>query len=254
MIPKIETQEIEFKIIWKDDYLKQLCGFANSLGGCMYVGVNDDGEIAGIQHTKRLLEEIPNKVMNLMGIAVKVELLFENTLSYLLITVPPCNHPVSLRGKFYKRSGTTTQELNGAALQNFVLIKNQLTWDEIGVENASFSDINQATVKRFIEFAISANRLHTDARNADLPVLFNQLHLLDDFNRIKRAAILAFGNDPLKYFPSMGVKIGRFLSETNIVVQDVIENNLFNIIETVIEILKSKYIKSIISYNGIHRE
>jgi ATP-dependent DNA helicase RecG len=254
MIHKLETQQTEFKIIWKDDYLRQLCGFANSSGGKMYVGVNDKGEVIGIQQPEKLLEEIPNKVMNLMGIVVQVDLFIENNASYLLIVVSPSNQAISLRGKFYMRSGTTTQELNGSALQNFLLNKNQLTWDEIGVENATFADINQVTVKKFVELAISANRINIDARTTDLPELFHKLYLLDDFNRIKRAALLAFANDPLKFFPSMGVKIGRFLSETNIIVQDVIENNLFITIETVIDILKSKYLKSIISYNGIHRE
>ena len=58
----------------------------------------------------------------------------------------------------------------------------------------------------------------------------------------------------MRFFPSMSVKIGRFVSETNIVVQDVIESNLFTTIENVMDILKTKYLKSVISYKGIHRE
>jgi hypothetical protein len=66
MIPKEEIQQVEFKLLWKDDYLKQVCGFANSQGGSIYLGVNDQGDVIGLQHTKRLLEEIPNKGVNLM--------------------------------------------------------------------------------------------------------------------------------------------------------------------------------------------
>lgn len=69
-----------------------------------------------------------------------------------------------------------------------------------------------------------------------------------------RVALLAFASDPMRFFPSMTVKIGRFVSETNIVVQDVIEGNLFTMIENIMDILKSKYLKSVISYKGIHRE
>ncbi|MCK9401518.1 MAG: ATP-binding protein [Bacteroidales bacterium] len=121
MIPKEESQQVEFKLIWKDEYLKQLCGFANSQGGSMYFGVNDHGKVVGLQNTKRLLEEIPNKGANLMGIVLHVDLLFENSLPYLLLKVPQSSQPVSLRGKYYVRSGSTTQELNGFALQNFLL-------------------------------------------------------------------------------------------------------------------------------------
>lgn len=37
-----EDQYTEFKRIWKDDYLKELCAFANSQGGVLYLGVDDN--------------------------------------------------------------------------------------------------------------------------------------------------------------------------------------------------------------------
>ena len=254
MIPKEESQQVEFKLIWKDDYLKQICGFANSQGGSIYLGVNDQGKGVGINNAKKLLEEIPNKGANLMGIVLQVDLFLENNLQYLLIKVPHSLQPISLRGKYYARSGTTNQELNGPALQNFLLKRHNLTWDEVGVPSASYEDIDISSVKRFIELAISANRLHPDARNLPLNSLFENLHLLDDSRQIKRVALLAFAVDPMKFFPSMSVKIGRFISETNIVVQDVIECNLFSMVENIMDILKAKYLKSVIYYNGIHRE
>lgn len=250
MLPKNESQKAEFKLIWKDEFLKQLCGFANAQGGTLYLGVSDSGKVVGLQNATRLLEEIPNKGTNLMGIVLKVDLLFENNLPYLMINVTKSQQPVSLRGKYYVRSGTTIQELNGPSLQNFLMKRNNLTWDEIGVPSASYTDIDVSTVHRFIELAISANRLHPDARNSSLQSLFENLHLLDDSKHIKRVALLAFATDPVKFFPSMYAKIGRFVSETNIVVQDVIEGNLFTMIENIMDILKAKYLKSVISYNA----
>jgi len=44
----IENQDLEFKLIWKDEYLKEICGLANAIGGTLYVGVDDDGNIVGI--------------------------------------------------------------------------------------------------------------------------------------------------------------------------------------------------------------
>lgn len=38
-----ESQTLEFKRLWKDDYLKTICAFANGEGGCLLVGVYDDG-------------------------------------------------------------------------------------------------------------------------------------------------------------------------------------------------------------------
>ncbi|MCM1120925.1 MAG: ATP-binding protein, partial [bacterium] len=57
-----ESQNIEWKESWRDDYLKWICGFANAQGGSIYIGVDDAGKIVGVQNGKRLLEEIPNKI------------------------------------------------------------------------------------------------------------------------------------------------------------------------------------------------
>ena len=42
-----ESQNIEWKQSWHDDYLKWICGFANAIGGSIYIGKNDVGEISG---------------------------------------------------------------------------------------------------------------------------------------------------------------------------------------------------------------
>ena len=39
---KKETQLIEFKQSWRDDFLKGICGFANADGGRMVSGVRGD--------------------------------------------------------------------------------------------------------------------------------------------------------------------------------------------------------------------
>jgi predicted HTH transcriptional regulator len=34
-----ESQAVEFKQIWKDEYLKTICAFANTDGGVLYLGI-----------------------------------------------------------------------------------------------------------------------------------------------------------------------------------------------------------------------
>ena len=41
-----ESQNIEHKENWRDEYLKWICGFANAQGGCVYIGVDDDRQVA----------------------------------------------------------------------------------------------------------------------------------------------------------------------------------------------------------------
>ena len=43
-----ESQNIEYKESWRDEYLKWICGFANAHGGRIYIGVNDNKEVIGL--------------------------------------------------------------------------------------------------------------------------------------------------------------------------------------------------------------
>ncbi len=58
-----ESQITEFKLNWRDEYLKHLCAFANSQGGKLYLGIKDDGTVVGVNNAKKLLEDIPNKAI-----------------------------------------------------------------------------------------------------------------------------------------------------------------------------------------------
>ena len=69
-----EQQNIEYKQSWHDDYLKWVCGFANAIGGVIYIGRNDAGNVVHLTDYARLLEDIPNKIRNAMGIICDVQL------------------------------------------------------------------------------------------------------------------------------------------------------------------------------------
>jgi ATP-dependent DNA helicase RecG len=69
-----ECQDIEYKSNWHDDYLKWICGFANAQGAVLYIGVDDDHEVVGLDNVERLLEDIPNKIVTTMGIVADVNL------------------------------------------------------------------------------------------------------------------------------------------------------------------------------------
>ena len=67
-----ESQNIEYKESWRDEYLKWVCGFANAQGGTIYIGVDDNGKVVGVKDIKKLLEDIPNKIQSGLGIVADV--------------------------------------------------------------------------------------------------------------------------------------------------------------------------------------
>lgn len=108
-----ESQSIEYKSSWRDEYLKWVCGFANAKGGTLYVGIGDDGSVTGLPDARRLLEDIPNKIISGLGIVAAVMLHETRQGSYLEIEVEAQAFPVSCKGQYYVRVGTTNQLLSG---------------------------------------------------------------------------------------------------------------------------------------------
>ena len=109
-----ENQNVEWKSKWRDDYLTWICGFANAQGGSLYIGCDDDGHVIGLENTRKLLEDIPNKIHNAMSIVVDVNLLSQDGKEYIEIVVPPYPVAISCKGVYYYRSGSTMQTLYSA--------------------------------------------------------------------------------------------------------------------------------------------
>ena len=114
-----------------DKYLQWICGFANAQGGRIYIGVNDSRKVVGVDNPKKLMEDIPNKVRDVMGIIVEVNRLEADGLAYVEVVVEAYPYPISYRGHYYQRSGATNQELKGAALDRFMLRRQGKTWDGV---------------------------------------------------------------------------------------------------------------------------
>ena len=68
--------------------------------------MNDRGEVIGISDSKRLLEDIPNKIRTTMGIMADVNLLSEDGKEYIEIAVSPSSYPVNYKGEYYYFSAT----------------------------------------------------------------------------------------------------------------------------------------------------
>ena len=249
-----ESQQTEFKLNWRDEYLKHLCAFANSQGGKLLIGLDDDGRVVGVKNSRKLLEDIPNKAINYLGIIVDIHLIQKRGKEYLKIIVPKSSVPISYKGIYYVKSGSTKQELKGSELQQFILKKLGRTFDELPAEGADIDDIDENTVSQFIRRAIKAKRLPQEADTDSLQEIISNLKLKTDSGKLKNAAILLFGKDPLRFFSSVTFKIGRFGdSDHDLRFQDVIEGNICEMPEKVMETLRSKYLVSPIRYEGLQR-
>ena len=247
-----ESQNIEFKESWRDEYLKWICGFANVQGGMLYIGIKDNGEVCGVQDAKKLMEDIPNKVRDMLGILVEVNLKEKDGKQYLEIATETYPYPISFRGKYYQRSGATNQELKGAALDCFMLRKQGKTWDGVPVPYLKVEDLDNATFDLFRKYAKRSGRMDDTDLMDDNHGLLEKLRLYEG-DYLKRAAALLFHPDPERYVTGAFVKVGFFREGMDLVYQDEVHGNLFQQIIKLMDLLCTKYMKAIITYEGIHR-
>lgn len=247
-----ESQNIEYKQSWRDEYLKWICGFANANGGSIFIGKDDSGNVVGVTDAKRLLEEIPNKVRDILGILVDVNLHTTNQVDFIEIIVEGYPYPVNYKGQYHYRSGSTKQELKGTALDKFLLQKKGKRWDGVPVPKISAKDLKQETFDFFRKRAFKSQRIEEDILIDSNEHLLENLQLKEnDF--LKRAAILLFHSNPENFVTGAYIKIGYFETDDDLKFQDEIHGNLFEQIEKTMDLLFTKYIKAPISYEGINR-
>jgi len=247
-----ESQNIEWKAKWKDEYLEWICGFANAQGGKIYIGCDDTGSVVGITNASKLLEDIPNKIRDTMGIIVGVNLLVEDSKEYLEIDVPSYPIGISCKGVYYYRSGSTRQILTGPALEAFLLRKRGVTWDSLPLPAFTMDDVDDEVVKRFRQWAAKKGRIDKNVLDEPKEVLLERLHLIQN-GYLTNAAMLLFSKDPEKWQLGAYTKIGYFETDADLLYQDEIHGSLLEQIDKIVEVLHLKYMKAKITYDGMQR-
>ena len=247
-----ENQNIEWKASWHDEYLKWICGFANAQVGRIYIGINDKGFVSGISDSRKMLEDIPNKIRDILGIIADVNLLTQDGTEYIEIFVSPSSYPVNYKGEYHYRSGSTKQLLKGAALTEFLLSKTGYKWDSVPVDGVTVEDLDQESFDIFRREALRSGRMTEADLNMNNQQILENLGLFEH-GKLKRAAILLFHRNPEQWIAGAYIKIGYFGEGSDLRYQDEIHGSLFIQADRVIELIYLKYMKAIISYDNVTR-
>lgn len=204
-----ECQYAEFKQSWQDEYLKWICAFANTEGGSLFVGVDDKGYVCGVKNAHKLSEDIPNKIRNTMGVICEMRLLNAGGLDYFEIKVDKYPVPISYRGRYYKRSGSTVQELSGVEINRLTLFMQGRTWDSVPVPGISTKELDHGALKLFREKAVESQRLDKKAAGVSVQNLLQNLRCTEGCH-LTRAAMMCFHPDPESWVTRAYIKIGFF--------------------------------------------
>ncbi len=244
-----ENQQSEWKESWRDEYLRWICGFANAEGGVLVIGRNDAGQPVGVPDAAKLLQDIPNKVRDVLGIMVDVNLRHAAGKDLIEIRVEPYPSPISYKGEYHYRSGSTKQELKGAALEQFLLKKRGRHWDGVPEPAFTAKSCSAAALRLFKQRAIQSGRMDRAVLRDSREVILGSLELVEPHG-LKRAACLLFSDRPEQVVSGAWIKIGFFVTDDDLRYQDEVHGNLFEQVEETLDLLRTKYLKAYIRYDG----
>ena len=250
----IENQDVEFKKIWKDEWLEWICGFCNTTGGLLYIGVDDNGKVVGLGNTAQsLLDKLPGKIKDSLGIITEVKLENENDLEYISIKIDKYPIPISYHGKFYLRSGRSNHEATSSEYDRLLLERFGKTWDAMQVPNVTVDDLDPNSIESFKKLAVENKRLNPDEIKINNKSLLENLKLYEN-GYLTTSAILLFHKDPEKWIPGAYTRIAFFgKDDADLRYQDEIHGSLIFQAEEIARILYAKYLKAYVSFNGMQR-
>jgi ATP-dependent DNA helicase RecG len=156
----------------------------------------------------------------------------------LAIRMTSAASPVALRGRYYRRIGNTSREVPDVELPRFLLERTGQTWDALPGD-FEISDLAPKVVENFK--VLAQERLPQLAPSDDLDTLLRKLRLVTADNRLKRAALLLFGQDPQELAPSAQIQVGRFRDDETILDDKRVEGNLFHQLDTTTQILRNYF-------------
>ncbi|GHU62010.1 ATP-dependent DNA helicase [Bacteroidia bacterium] len=209
-----ETQHIEFKPKFNEDVIETLVAFANTKGGRVLVGVDNNGQplkdfTIGNESLQNWVNEIKNKTQPQIIPDVYSQIIDNYEVAVFEVQEYPIK-PVATRGKYYKRVKNSNHLLSTMEVVNLHLQTINSSWDAYPDAIHSLNDISLEKVQAAIE-EMRKNGLTI----TETPIEFLQKKDLLRGGQLTNAAYLLFKTND-SFLTS--IELGRF--QTPIIIKD----------------------------------
>ena len=230
-----ENLNTEYKSSFNDAVIETLTAFANAKGGQVWVGVNNIGvPISGFAIGKESVQQYLNEIKNKTRptIIPDAEIIAINGKEVLMFSIQEFPiKPVSFKGRYYKRVKNSNHQLSPQEISDLLLQSLQISWDSYPYKQATYNDLNEEQINRFIERVNEGGRflLPEEPR-----VALAKLKIISD-HTVSNAAMILFSKENLFY----NVHVGRFKDPSMIIDDKMINGNLFDVANETIRFIRS---------------
>lgn len=230
-----ESERVEFKSSFQSEVIETLVAFANTRGGTVYVGVDDEGQVIGVELGKETLQKWMNeiKIKTQPAIIPTIQVHKFDSVQFVSIEVQEFPvKPLSFKGRYYKRLANSNHQLSALEITEMNLKSLQLSWDSYSKPEKKLDDLDELKIQKFIQQVNLSSRFQLSGNwKNDL----KKLKLVTDYS-ITNASWLLFGKDEIEY----NIHLGRFKSPSLIVDDKMLRLPLFEAVDETIKYIISQ--------------
>ncbi|MBW2364251.1 MAG: putative DNA binding domain-containing protein, partial [Deltaproteobacteria bacterium] len=246
-----ESDRVEFKAGFDRETIQSLVAFANTRGGCVIVGVDNQGTVHGIQTGQETIQNWLNQIKQATSPSIfpDIDLGTENdkTIAVLSIQEYPVK-PVSCKGRCFKRIKNSNHQMSISEISNLYLKTMNTSWDFYPDPNHTLNNISLEKVNNFIELSNKIRSYPID--DSPLTVL-HKYELLKEEDKITYGCYLLFADADVLL---SAIDLGAFAGETTITDSFTSHSDLISQIDEALQFITKHITKAYIITGDAQRE
>lgn len=235
MVVESQGLELKGKVDNFRDISKTACAFANAYGGKIILGISNNGTVIGVPKTELdvLQQRIEGAIQQVSPVPFHKIMVEEKEGKTTIVTeVYQIGHGAfcTFGGIVYYRAGSLDTKLEGRTLQDYLVNRHILSFDE-SKSRAKIEDIDREKLVAFIR------KRSPDAQIEDrsVPELLLNLGVAQQNGElwINNTGALFFSKEPSRFIPQNEIKMARFAGKEAV---DIIDSRFVN--STILDNLK----------------
>lgn len=213
LISQGENQSLEFKSAQAhaNSLAKEMVAFANTSGGTILLGVEDDGSISGLPDDKNYEEWVSNiarnNVIPALSLGIQQQLIDSHSVLYIEVPKGPEKPYQTQQNQFLTRVGSTNRIATQGELMRMFQQSGMFHFDQVAVPKTSINDLNMAALDQYFtpyEFEFSKES------EAERKQLLINTDILAISGEATVGGLLMFGINPSRYLPQASIMFAHF--------------------------------------------
>lgn len=214
LIRQGENSSVEFKSAnaHPDSLAREMVAFANTQGGTLLIGVEDDGQISGltdsVDHEARIANIARNNINPPINIEPAIVEMPDGRILMVKVERGRDRPYQTLQNQFLVRVGSTNRTATQGELLRLFQQAGLFHYDATAVQETRLADLNLAALDQYF----SQYGFDLTAENDKARILANA-DIMTETGEATVAGLLLFGINPQRYLPYAGISFAHFAGD-----------------------------------------